>query len=39
LRKIAEEQSDSMGDISTLLEPDLVPILQTAFLNEKKGGD
>lgn len=37
LRKIAEEQVDALGDVSTLLDPEVVPFLQEAFLKEKWG--
>jgi acetyl-CoA synthetase len=31
LRKIAEHQSDSIGDVSTLLNPEIVPAIDKAF--------
>ncbi|MFZ9701363.1 MAG: AMP-binding enzyme, partial [Flavobacteriales bacterium] len=31
LRKIAEHQSESIGDVSTLLNPEIVPAIEKAF--------
>jgi acetyl-CoA synthetase len=36
LRKIAEEQPDSFGDVSTLLDPDVITAIQKAFILAKK---
>jgi hypothetical protein len=36
LRKIAEEQSEALGDVSTLLDPEVVKAIQKAFVQAKE---
>ena len=36
LRKIAEEQADALGDVSTLLDPDVVEAIKKAFAQAKE---